>query len=95
MKNVKVRGKRRIPRKKDEFRGKKANSAAKIRGSAHKNPNSAAQFEIPRKTVGPTYQMPSFPTGPLYETKLMYTFMSGPKRESVIEFCPYALTPFY
>jgi len=48
MKNVKVRGKkdesrgkRRIPRKKGEFRGK-------FRGSARKNPNSAAQLEIPR-----------------------------------------------
>ena len=48
MKNVKVRGKRRKTAEKDEFRGGKGEFRGKFRGSARKNPNSAAQLEIPQ-----------------------------------------------
>src|SRR6218665_37130 len=55
LKNVKTRGKRRIPRKKDEFRGKKANSAVNSAARLVKIqiPRLGSKFRGPRKTVGP------------------------------------------
>src|SRR6218665_2025532 len=56
-KNIKVRGKRRIPREKEEFRGKKANSAVNSAARLVKTqiPWHGSKFRGPRKTVGPTH----------------------------------------
>src|SRR6218665_29251 len=56
LKNIKVRGKRRIPRKKDEFRGKKANSAVNSAARLVKTqiPRLGSKIPRPRKTAGPS-----------------------------------------
>ena len=79
MKNVKVRGKHEIPREKEEFRGKKANSAANSAARLVKTqiPRLGSKFRGPRKTVGHTY----YQHGPsmLGTTLRVICYMKGAK----------------